>query len=95
MERGRAQELESEGHNLEPSVFRPKSSEEQKKGHQALRLSFIRISLLHHKRFVHFSAGGGGGGGGAAPPWIRPCGAITITNNFMFKSKGYLYNFVL
>ena len=68
----RAQEFEKGGggggRNLKPSVFRPKSSEEQKKvntfadvqfsdsksnkeqkkDHHALRLSFIRVSPLHH-----------------------------------------------
>ena len=35
----------------------PKPSEEQKKGHHALRLSFICISPLHHESFVNLSAG--------------------------------------
>ena len=36
----------------------PKSTEEQKKGHHALRLSFIRTSPLHHKSFMHLYVGG-------------------------------------
>ena len=42
------------------SIFRPKSCEEQKKGHGVLRLSFIRISPLHHERLMDLSAGEGG-----------------------------------
>ena len=50
------------------SNFPPKvTSEEQKKGHHALRLSFIRTSPLHHESFVHLFAGGGGRAAPAAP----------------------------
>ena len=79
LSQGRAQELErvGGGHNLKPSVFHPKSSEEQKrKGHHALRLSFIRILPLHHKSLVHLSAGEGSAA--AVPPWIRPCVKLLI-----------------
>ena len=44
----------------------PMSSEEQKKRSSRFRLSFIRISPLHHESFVHLSAGRGGGPSG--PP---------------------------
>ena len=53
----------------------PKSREEQK-SHHALRLSFIRISPLHHESFVHLSAKG---------PWIRPC--TSFTRKIMFTCK--------
>ena len=45
------------GRSLKPFVFRPKSSEEQKKNHHTVRMSFIRISPLHHESFLHLSAG--------------------------------------
>ena len=38
----------------------PKVKRRAKKGHHAIRLSFIRISPLHHENFLHLSAGGKG-----------------------------------
>ena len=46
-------EIRKGGRNLKLFVFPPKSSEKQKeKDHHALKLSFIRMSPLHHENFV-------------------------------------------
>ena len=50
------------GCNIKLSVFHPKSSEEKKKGHHALRLSVIRILPLQHESFVQLSVCVCGGG---------------------------------
>ena len=55
-------------HAHRPPIFRPKTSKEQKKSHQALRLSFIRISPLLCAFVCE-----GGRGPALPPPWVRPC----------------------
>ena len=52
------------------SNFSALSQVKRKKGHHALRLSFIRIFPLHHESFVHLSAEGGAAP--AAPPGHAP-----------------------
>ena len=65
--RGVPRNLKGEERNLKSSVFRPKSSEEQKRSSRP-QIIFLRISPLHHESFVHLSTPLDT----PAPPWIRP-----------------------
>ena len=71
-QQGRVQEFERGGQQFKVVCFPPKIKLKVKKGHHALRLSFIRIlriSPSHQESFVHLSAEEGGrGSSGLSPP---------------------------
>ena len=70
-QQGRVQEFERGGQQFKVVCFPPKVKLKVKKGHHALRLSFIRIlriSPSHHESFVHLSAEEGGAAPAVSPP---------------------------
>ena len=75
-------------------IFHSKSSEEQKKGHHALRLFFIRISPLHLKSFVHLSAKGDRLPGPVHDIWAQ-CHMGTRTFGRKTRAKTFSINFLL
>ena len=98
---GRAQEFEKgRGRNLKPSVFRPESKRRAKKGHHALRLSFIRISPLHHGSFVHCIWGSGLPLDTplvltkvvvVASDWLKDVGGLETVTNLFDQTLNILY----